>query len=394
MDKHFNNIKDLIENNLIEVKRQEISTNYHTLITYFNVGKELIEAQGGEERAKYGNSLIKEYSVELTKKFSKGYNTTNLKRMRQLYLYFRKVGPVGPQLEGEQKSERIGAPVGHQLKGEQKGAPPAHQLDNLSKEGPVAPKSKLLEKGAALRHQLEKAEKLAPVAQQLEHNSNIGPLRQLFTRLTWTHFKSILPIKDENKRNFYINSIIEHNFSKRQLIDYIKSNAYERLINKGYVKLKYIDVNNEDSSILDIIKNPILIIINKSIDKITEKALRKFMLEQIELTMLELGAGFAYVGSEKPIRIDNKILRPDLVFFNYDYNCFVILELKLNELTIRDIGQIEFYVKVYDSDIKKPFHNPTIGITVSKRVNPTLLDYNSKENIKHSTYELINIDGS
>ena len=113
------------------------------------------------------------------------------------------------------------------------------------------------------------------------------------------------------------------------------------------------------------------------------------MLEQIEKTMLELGIGFAFVATEKPIKIDNKILRPDLVFFNYELNCFVILELKLKELTIKDIGQIEFYVKVYDKDIKKHFHNPTIGITISKRVNRNIINYNEKANIKHSTYELI-----
>ena len=103
--------------------------------------------------------------------------------------------------------------------------------------------------------------------------------------------------------------------------------------------------------------------------------------------MLELGQRYAFVGSEKPIKINNKILRPDLVFFNYELNSFVILELK--ELTIKDIGQIEFYVKVYDKDIKKPFHNPTIGITISKRVDKNVVKYNEKENIKHTTYELI-----
>ena len=73
MDKHYKNIKQLIENNLIEVKKQEISTNYHTLITYYNVGKELVEAQGGEERAKYGNKIIVDYSIRLTEEFGKGY---------------------------------------------------------------------------------------------------------------------------------------------------------------------------------------------------------------------------------------------------------------------------------------------------------------------------------
>ena len=105
--------------------------------------------------------------------------------------------------------------------------------------------------------------------------------------------------------------------------------------------------------------------------------------------MLELGIGFAYVGTEVPIKIDNKILRPDLVFFNTELACYVIIELKLKELTIRDIGQIEFYIKYYDSNIKKPFYNPTIGITISKKVNKNIVNYNEKKNIRHSEYELI-----
>ena len=219
MDKHFKNIKQLIENNLIEIKKQEISVNYHTLITYYNIGKLLIEAQGGEKRAKYGESLIKEYSLLLEKEYGTKYKRTNLMLMRQLYLTFPKV---------------------HALRGQ----------------------------------------------------------------LNWTTLKLLLPIKNDSKRNYYINSCIEHNFSSRQLRDYIKSNAYERLVNKDNIKLKYIDnKNNETHDILDMIKDPILIMINKSIDKITEKALKKFMLEQIEKIMLEFGTGFAFVGSEKSIKI-------------------------------------------------------------------------------------------
>ena len=208
--------------------------------------------------------------------------------------------------------------------------------------------------------------------------------------MSWSHFKELLPIKEQSKRNYYINSIVEHNFSVRELRDYIKSNAYERLINKDNIKLKYIDEKkSENLDILDMIKNPILITINKSIDRITEKALKQFILEQLEITMRELGVGFALVGSEVPIKLNNKVYRPDLVFFNYELDCFVILELKLNELKKEDISQIEFYINYYDKDIKKSKHNPTIGITISKRIDNNVINYIKKDNIKHTTYELV-----
>ena len=88
-EKHYTNIKQLIENNLVEVKKQEISTNYNTLITYYNVGKEIIEAQGGEARAQYGNQLIKDYSIKLTNECGKRYRARTLRNMRQFYLVFR-----------------------------------------------------------------------------------------------------------------------------------------------------------------------------------------------------------------------------------------------------------------------------------------------------------------
>ena len=143
MDIHYNNIKTLIENNIVEIKKQEISVNNHTLMTYFNVGKEIVEAQSGEKRAKYGDNLIKKYSKKLTEEFGKGYDYTNLSRMRDLYLCFQKVGTVCQQL-------------------------------------------------------------------------------------SWSHYRYILPLKNESKRNYYINLTIENRLSVRELTSEIKNNSYER----------------------------------------------------------------------------------------------------------------------------------------------------------------------
>ena len=95
MDKDYK--KELIK----LVEKTEINKGYHDYFknkdlvnNYFEIGKLLIEAQGGEERAKYGNGLIKEWSIELTEKYGKGYNSSNLKRFRQFYMYFKKGAPV------------------------------------------------------------------------------------------------------------------------------------------------------------------------------------------------------------------------------------------------------------------------------------------------------------
>jgi len=306
-DKYLKNIKILIEDNIVEIKKQQISINNHTLITYFNIGKLLVDAQGGKKRAKYGNKLIKEYSITLTNEYGKGYDYTNLSRMRDLYLCFKKVGAVSQQL-------------------------------------------------------------------------------------TWTHYRYILPIKNESKRNYYINLSIENRLSVRELIKEIKNNSYERLIgDKDNIKLKYTNDNNTTNlTILDMIKDPILIGIgNKNIDKLTEKALKKYILESIEKVLLELGCGFSFVGSEQRIKVGSNYRFIDLVFFNYELNCFILIELKINKLNIKDIGQLEFYVKYYDTEIKKDFHNTTIGIIICKKTDPNISKYNNS-NIFVSSYELIN----
>jgi predicted nuclease of restriction endonuclease-like (RecB) superfamily len=303
MDTYYVKIKELIERNLIEEEKYRIKVDVHRVETYYNVGKLLIEAQGGESKAKYGNELIKKYSIKLTEKFGKGYDYTNLFRMRQLYLTFGKVGTLSQQL-------------------------------------------------------------------------------------SWSHYYVLLPIEKESKRNYYINETIGHNLSVRELRSYIKSNAYERLVNKDNIKLRYLEENkDEHQDILDMIKNPILVRINnKKKDKITEKALEECLVDNIKETLLELGIGFCFAGRQVPIKIYGKTYRPDLVFFNTKLNCFVIFEIKIKGLKISDIGQLEFYIKYYYRDIKKPIYNDTIGITISKKVDESITKYNPKKNIKNTTY--------
>ena len=95
---YLDNIKSLIEKDIVLKKKHKLIENNSTLNTYFEIGKLIVVAQGGKERAKYGNRLIKEWSKTLTNLYGKGYDYTNLSRMRQLYLTFEKVGAVSQQL--------------------------------------------------------------------------------------------------------------------------------------------------------------------------------------------------------------------------------------------------------------------------------------------------------
>jgi len=292
---YLNDIKILIEKDIVLKKKHRLIENNSTLNTYFEIGKLIVEAQGGETRAKYGNGLIKEWSNVLTQLYGKGYDYTNLSRMRQLYLTFKNIGPVG--------------------------------------------------------------------------------------QLSWSHYRYILPIKEESKRNYYINICIKQSLTKRQLIDKIKNKEYERLEYQDNIELI---TESKQVTIKDMIKNPILINTSKYVDKLNEKALKNFILEKIEEFLLELGYGFTYVGSEYKLGK----FKCDLLFFNYELNAFVVIELKIRKLKPIDIGQIKYYMNYVDSNIKKDYMNKTIGIILYKEDDEIVIKYVTDERILFSAYKL------
>jgi len=200
--------------------------------------------------------------------------------------------------------------------------------------------------------------------------------------LTWSHYRYILPIKDESKRNYYINICIKQNLTKRQLIDKIKNNEYERLEYKDNIQLI---TNNQELTIKDMIKHPMLIKVDKSIDKLSEKALKNFILEKIEEFLLELGIGFAFIGSE--YKLDK--FKCDLLFFNLELNSYVVIELKTRKLKPIDIGQIKMYMNYINVNIKKDYMNKTIGIILCQEGDEIVVKYVTDERVLMTTYNLV-----
>ena len=219
---YFKNIEELIVENEANKKANALRDNSSTLITYWNIGKLIVEAQGGEKRAKYGDNLISEWGKKLSEKYGKGYDKSNLTRMRALYTSFPIVGTLSQQL-------------------------------------------------------------------------------------SWSHYYSILPIKNENERNYYINLVILNNLSVRELRREIKNKAFDRL---SYADKEHIEIisntNNTPLSIKDMIKDPIILKADKNIDKIDELAIHKYIISLLEDKFLELGTGFTLAGHEYKIHIDNK----------------------------------------------------------------------------------------
>ena len=208
---------------------------------------------------------------------------------------------------------------------------------------------------------------------------------QLAHLLTWSHYVELLTIKDINKLMYYINITINQNLSKRELRNKIKNKEYERLDEETKNKL----INNEKLNIKDNIKNPILIKNIHNYTEITEKILQKLVLEDISSFMKELGASFSFIDNEYKIRIGDRYNYIDLLLFNIEFNCYVVVELKVTELKKEHIGQIQVYMNYIDQNLKKINQDKTIGIIICQKENKYVIEYSSDARIVARTYELL-----
>ena len=213
-------------------------------------------------------------------------------------------------------------------------------------------------------------------------NEKVAPLVQ---QLSWSHCLILLPIKNINEINYYINQVSKRNLSKRQLEEIVKNNEYERLPVATRNKLIYKD----RVEVKDLVPNPILIKNKNNIEIITEKALHHLILEDIESFMKELCNSFSFIGSEYKIKIGNNFNYMDLLLFNIEYNCYVVVELKITELKKEHTGQIMTYMNYIDKNIRNIDENKTVGIIICKRENKYVIEFCSDDRIIAREYELV-----
>ena len=221
--------------------------------------------------------------------------------------------------------------------------------------------------------------------------SNLKRMRQFYLliekgvalqhQLSWNHYIALIPINNINKINYYINISIKNNLSYRELREKIKNKEYERLDEDTKNKL----ITSDEIKVTDLVKNPILIKNNYSDNDISEK----LILEDIPSFLEKLGNGFTFIKNEYKIKIGDRYNYIDLLLFNYIYNCFVVIELKVTELKKEYIGQIEVYMNYIDNNLKKISHDKTIGIIICKKDNKYIIEYCSDKRIISREYELI-----
>ena len=323
------------------------SVNFSMVIAYWKIGERIVEEDlKGKKRAQYGERLIEELSIKLTSDFGKGFTATNIKYMRLFYIAF---------------------PIGHALR---------DKLPIPKKQHPI-------------RHALR--DQLPAKKNQLQIRHTLRP------ELSWTHYRLLLAVENKNARDYYMNEAANNNWSTRVLERQINSFYFERLLsskNKKNIRGMAEKISAKDKSgILDFIKDPYVLEFLRLNPNATlyEEQLETELLNKLQYFLLELGKGFSFVARQQRISADGEHFYIDLVFYNYLLKCFVLIDLKTTKLTHQDIGQMDFYMRYYEDQIKQKEDNPTIGIVLCSEKNETIAKYsvlNESKRLFASKYKL------
>ena len=296
-DSIYKEIKSILEQARNKVYKVANSTMVEA---YWNIGRVIVEKQGGSNKAEYGTALIKNLSKKMTKEFGKGFTVANLKNMRQFYLIFQK--------------------------------------------------------SYALR-----------------------------SELTWTHYRLLMRVENENARNFYIEECIKSNWSTRQLERQITTLFYERLLSskdKEKVSKEIYKLEPQIKKAEDIIRDPYVLefLGLPENTNFLEKNLEQALIDHLQKFLLELGRGFSFVARQKRITFDGRHFYIDLVFYNYLLKCFVLIDLKVGDLTHQDLGQMQMYVHYFEEEMMNEGDNPPIGIVLCADKSDSIVKYTLSKN--------------
>lgn len=344
----YNDIKLILEQARQTAVR---SVNFAMVIAYWKIGERIVEEeQSGNKRAGYGDSLLNGLATKLTKDFGKGFDERELRKFRQFYLQFSIRDAVRPELK-----------------------------DTVQKRDAVRPELNALKKGSSKK---EKKEILAALRPEL----------------SWTHYRMLIQVENKIARNYYMNEAAENSWSTRVLERQINSFYYERLLSSKNKKALKKDTQKKSSvnhpSVLDFVKDPYVLEF-LSLDKqatLYEHDLEIELLNKLQHFLLELGKGFSFVARQQKITADGEHFYIDLVFYNYILKCFVLIDLKTTKLTHQDIGQMDFYMRYYEDQVKQKEDNPTVGIILCSEKNETIAKYsvlNESKRLFASKYKLL-----
>ncbi len=330
---------------LIDLAHKRVKTTIDTTMvyTYYGVGQYIVEdEQQGERRAQYGQAVLKNLSARLTNKYGEGWSVDTLENCRKFYRVY----------SGYEISSAV------QTKSE-----------TLSRESDIQP--------------LEISETLSR-----KYGNNLS-----FT-LSWSHYLVLMRIKNEEERRFYEIECQKQDWSVRQLKREYGASLYERLVLSRDPK-EVLRLSQEGHTIEkpnDIIKDPITLeFLGLQRDSsFSESNLESAIISKLQNFLLEMGKGFLFEARQKKFTFNEKHFYVDLVLYNRLLQCYVLVDLKADELSHQDLGQMQMYVNYYDRHVKEAFEKPTIGILLCKDKDDALVELTLPEdaNVYATSYEL------
>jgi len=205
-------------------------------------------------------------------------------------------------------------------------------------------------------------------------------------KLSWSHYLILSRIENIDERNFYEIEANSNGWSLKEFKRQINSALYERLVlSRDKEKVK--ELSNRGQIIekpKDIIKDPYILefLGLPEHSSYSENELESNIINKLEMFLLELGKGYTFVGRQVRFTFDEKHFRVDLVFYNRLLKSFVLIDLKIGEVTHQDLGQMQMYVNYYDRFVKLEEENKTIGIIICKEKNDTLVEITLPEDNK------------
>lgn len=326
------------------------AVNTNMVLAYWLIGQEIVEEiQRGKGRAEYGEKVVETLSKQLTERYGKGFSAPVLWNFRQFYLTYADratiLSPLGRELPGPLKL----SPAGRESLPTEKGSPPGSES-----------------------------------------------LQGFSPQLSWSHYRALMRVENAEARDFYEREAIAGGWDKRTLERQIHSYYYERILKsrkpeKILAEGRRLPVPATPAA--DELKNPYVLefLGLPDVAAFHESDLERAIITHLQRFLLELGNGFAFVARQKHILIEDQDRYIDLVFYHCRLKFYLLIDLKVGELTHADIGQMDGYVRMYDGLFVAPDDNPTIGLILCTEKSETVARYsvlNDRRQIFASKYML------
>lgn len=339
------------------------AVNVNMVLAYWLIGREIVEEiQSGRERAEYGEKVVEKLSARLTERYGKGFSSPVLWNFRQFYLVYA-------------DRAKILSPLGRESSGSRKFFPSGREFISRSLPSPA---------GA------ESASAGIPCPMGTELPAGFSP------QLSWSHYRALMRVDNAEARDFYEREAVAGGWDKRTLERQIHSFYYERILKsrrpeKMLAEGRHLPV--PAANVSDELKNPYVLefLGLPEIADFHESDLERAVITHLQRFLLELGNGFAFVARQKHIRIEEQDRYIDLVFYHCRLKFYLLIDLKVDELTHGDVGQMDGYVRMFDGLFAAPDDNPTIGLILCTEKNETVARYsvlNDRKQIFASKYML------